>query len=442
MLRAGHELTEGNLTMALKEYRRKRDFQRTPEPRGKSTTKPKANQLYFIQKHDASHLHYDFRLEHDGVLKSWAVPKGPDLDPAVKRLAMQVEDHPLEYGDFEGTIPEGEYGAGTVMLWDKGTWEPLGDPNTGFREGHLKFVLHGEKLNGGWMLVRKGGKNAAEDERAWFLFKERDEFARPGQSITEEMPLSVKTGRDLDEIATHSDQIWGPRGATTRHVTKTSKKRSPRTKLSGRKEGRAKTAARTTTKRRATAKATSAAHASEGNGDGQWSPEQLLGQEARQPPSQARYHEGLGFPFKESRMPSSNSGTHHGMALGLALALSALAWLAPPPYACGQDATPKTSQAKGKWVSLFERHASEYVIRLGRDPNDLAVKLTEPVLRWWQPVRGGDDGALYIWVQAGRPVAAVTFFTFKWPNGTRSIVHEKASLATVPVEAVWRGTSV
>ena len=146
------------------------------------------------------------------MLKSWAVPKGPDLDPANKRLAMQVEDHPLEYGGFEGIIPEGEYGGGTVMLWDQGVWEPIGDPAKGFREGHLKFILHGEKLQGAWMLVRKGGRKAEEGERHWFLFKERDEFARPGESITEEMPLSVTTGRDLDEIAAQSDRVWGPRG--------------------------------------------------------------------------------------------------------------------------------------------------------------------------------------------------------------------------------------
>ena len=146
------------------------------------------------------------------MLKSWAVPKGLDLDPANKRLAMQVEDHPLEYGGFEGIIPEGEYGGGTVMLWDHGTWEPIGDPAKGFREGHLKFILHGEKLQGAWMLVRKGGRKAEKGERAWFLFKERDEFARPGESVTEDMPLSVTTGRDLDQIAAESDRIWGPGG--------------------------------------------------------------------------------------------------------------------------------------------------------------------------------------------------------------------------------------
>jgi bifunctional non-homologous end joining protein LigD len=264
--------------MALKEYRRKRDFHKTPEPRGERAPNPKGNRLYIIQKHDATHLHYDFRLEHDGVLKSWAVPKGPDPDPAVKRLAMQVEDHPIEYGDFEGIIPEGEYGGGTVMLWDKGTWEPLGDPDKALREGHLKFVLHGEKLRGGWMLVRKGGKNGPADERAWFLFKERDEFAQPGKSITDELPLSVKTGRDLDEIATESDRVWGPQGEATRLVPKTSKKRSTATKSNGRsgKSDRAKTANRTTTIRRTTAKATKAAKAPKENGDDHASLEHLL----------------------------------------------------------------------------------------------------------------------------------------------------------------------
>jgi len=136
-------------------------------------------------KSAASHLHYDFRLELDGVLKSWAVPKGPDLDPSQKRLAMQVEDHLLEYGSFEGIIPKGEYGGGTVMLWDQGTWEPLEDPKKGFHEGHLKFQLHGKKLQGGWMLMRKGGKHGAADERHSFLFKERDQYAGAKRPIVE-----------------------------------------------------------------------------------------------------------------------------------------------------------------------------------------------------------------------------------------------------------------
>ena len=207
--------------MGLDEYRRKRDFQKTSEPRGKRMALPKSELSFVIQKHAASNLHYDFRLELNGVLKSWAVPKGPDLDPANKHLAMQVEDHPLEYGGFEGIIPQGEYGGGTVMLWDRGIWEPLGDAAKGFEDGHLKFILHGEKLHGGWMLVRKGGRRAPEGERRWFLFKERDAFARPGESITEDKPLSVATGRDLDEIASQSDRVWGTGGevAQTRRMT-------------------------------------------------------------------------------------------------------------------------------------------------------------------------------------------------------------------------------
>ena len=202
--------------MGLVQYRNKRNFRRTPEPRGRKTEAARKQLSFVIQKHDASHLHYDFRLELGGVLKSWAVPKGPDLDPANKRLAMQVEDHPLEYGGFEGTIPEGEYGGGTVMLWDKGVWEPLGDAKKGYFEGHLKFNLHGEKLQGAWMLVRKGGRKSEPDERRWFLFKERDEYARPGESITDEMPLSVTTGRNLEEIASELDRVWGPNGETSK----------------------------------------------------------------------------------------------------------------------------------------------------------------------------------------------------------------------------------
>jgi bifunctional non-homologous end joining protein LigD len=198
-------------TMGLTEYRRKRDFRVTGEPRGGRVSSHK-KLSFVIQKHAASHLHYDFRLELDGVLKSWAVPKGPSLDPATKRLAMQVEDHPLEYGGFEGIIPAGEYGGGTVMLWDQGTWEPVGDAKKGYREGALKFVLRGEKLKGGWMLVRKGGRHGAPDERHWFLFKERDEFGNSSLDITEESSLSVTTGRDLDEIAKQAKRVWGRNG--------------------------------------------------------------------------------------------------------------------------------------------------------------------------------------------------------------------------------------
>ncbi len=227
--------------MSLNEYQRKRDFQKTPEPRGKRKTRAHGALAYLIQKHDASRLHYDFRLELNGVLKSWAVPKGPDLDPSIKRLAMQVEDHPLEYGNFEGIIPEGEYGGGTVMLWDKGVWQPIGDAAKGLEDGQLKFILHGEKLQGAWMLVRKGGRRAEEGERRWFLFKERDEFARPGKSITEDMPLSVATGRDLNEIAERSDRVWGPGGEDSQNSRTTTSEAAVKKKPS-RRSGKSKPA--------------------------------------------------------------------------------------------------------------------------------------------------------------------------------------------------------
>jgi bifunctional non-homologous end joining protein LigD len=174
----------------LDAYRRKRDFRRTPEPAGGTTTG--AGGRFVVQRHAARRLHYDFRLELDGVLKSWAVPKGPSLDPAEKRLAVHVEDHPLEYGDFEGTIPAGEYGAGEVVLWDRGRWAPVGDAEEGYRRGKLKFVLHGEKLHGAWTLARMGGK-AAEGGKNWLLLKERDVEARPATEgdIVAQRPESV-----------------------------------------------------------------------------------------------------------------------------------------------------------------------------------------------------------------------------------------------------------
>jgi bifunctional non-homologous end joining protein LigD len=196
--------------MSLREYQRKRHFQRTPEPGPK--TAPPGGHSFVVQKHHASHRHYDFRLELDGVFKSWAVPKGPSLDPAIKRLAMQVEDHPVDYGSFEGIIPAGEYGGGTVMLWDRGEWAPVGDAHEGYRSGRFKFQLHGEKLRGGWMLVRKS-KPAQDDtgKREWLLFKERDDEARPADEgdVLEELPLSVATGRSVEEIAADRDAVWG-----------------------------------------------------------------------------------------------------------------------------------------------------------------------------------------------------------------------------------------
>src|SRR3982751_3370129 len=153
--------------MGLGEYNRKRDFGKTREPPGDEPTaavKARAEgRTYIIQKHAASRLHYDFRLELNGVLLSWSVPKGPSLDPTVKRLAMHVEDHPLAYGDFEGIIPKGQYGGGTVLLWDRGTWEPQEDPVVGYAKGNLKFTLKGEKLQGGFALIRLGGRRANEE---------------------------------------------------------------------------------------------------------------------------------------------------------------------------------------------------------------------------------------------------------------------------------------
>ncbi|HUR95899.1 MAG TPA: DNA polymerase ligase N-terminal domain-containing protein [Gemmatimonadales bacterium] len=190
----------------LAEYRRKRDFSRTAEPRGgRRKSAPKL--AYVIQKHAASHLHYDLRLELDGVMKSWAVPKGPSLDPAVKRLAMQVEDHPIEYNRFEGTIPQGEYGGGTVMLWDRGTYTYAGaedvDPVEGLRRGYakgdFKFELKGKRLGGSWVLVRtrRGDPRRAQ----WLLIKHRDGSAEPGSEVVEEYQNSVTTGRTMEEIA-------------------------------------------------------------------------------------------------------------------------------------------------------------------------------------------------------------------------------------------------
>ena len=202
--------------MALTEYRRKRDFAKTPEPPGLAVREGASRRLSFvIQKHAARRLHYDFRLELDGVLKSWAVPKGPSLDPGEKRLAVHVEDHPLEYGGFEGVIPEGQYGAGTALIWDRGAWTPLDpDPEAAYAKGNLKFVLDGEKLHGKWALVRMGGKHAGRNGENWLLIKERDAAAVPqsGDMIVADHPHSVATGRGLDEIAADRDRIWGPNG--------------------------------------------------------------------------------------------------------------------------------------------------------------------------------------------------------------------------------------
>jgi bifunctional non-homologous end joining protein LigD len=188
--------------MSLTEYRRKRRFDKTPEPAGKPAKRPRGRQPKFVvQQHAASRLHYDFRLELEGTLKSWAVPKGPCLDPSVKRLAVQVEDHPLEYATFEGSSPEGQYGAGEVIVWDRGRWLPPNDAAAALRRGKLEFGLEGEKLHGGWLLLRMSGEKS-DGGKNWLLVKRQDEAARPlaKYDITAKEPQSVKSGRRLEEL--------------------------------------------------------------------------------------------------------------------------------------------------------------------------------------------------------------------------------------------------
>ena len=198
-------LLERAFSMSLNEYQRKRDFKVTGEPKGGRAQHGK-HLIYVIQKHQARNLHYDFRLEWNGVLLSWAVPKGPSVDPSVKRLAMQVEDHPIEYANFEGVIPEGEYGGGTVMVWDRGTWEPeVPDVDEALERGDLKFQLHGKKLKGSWVLVRT--------PRGWLLIKHRDEHAKKEDVLTAQ-PRSALSQKLLREIAeeNHGDVAKAAKG--------------------------------------------------------------------------------------------------------------------------------------------------------------------------------------------------------------------------------------
>lgn len=210
--------------MALTEYKKKRKFDKTPEP-GPKEKRTRTGRLFVIQKHRATQLHYDFRLEVDGVLKSWAVPKGPSLDPTVKRLAMQVEDHPVDYAKFEGVIPEGEYGGGTVMVWDYGTYKPenTDDVSLALRKGELKFSLNGKKLKGSWVLVRTR-------ERQWLLIKHRDYYTTE-EEVTEVAPASILTRRTLAEIAEDEG------GDVKKAATGDPKKVPPRTGVKRRKKG-------------------------------------------------------------------------------------------------------------------------------------------------------------------------------------------------------------
>ena len=230
-------------TDLLRTYRAKRDFTRTGEPSGEETQRKAGGNRYLIQKHDATRLHFDFRLEHKGVLLSWAVTRGPSYDPHDKRLAVHVEDHPLDYGDFEGTIPKGEYGGGTVMLWDEGTWEPVGDPDEALARGDFKFILHGERLKGKWVLVRmrprKGERSKHEN---WLLIKERDEYAsEEKRPIIERVQTSVRTGRTMEEIAAGSVE-WTRSGM---HIRRGDDEDAPKPAAEAKPErGRSKAAGR------------------------------------------------------------------------------------------------------------------------------------------------------------------------------------------------------
>jgi bifunctional non-homologous end joining protein LigD len=191
--------------MAIEEYWKKRDFSATPEPADRARRRSNGESIFVLQKHDASRLHYDFRLEINGVLASWAVPKGPSMNPRDKRLAVRTEDHPTDYADFEGVIPEGQYGAGTVMVWDRGMYEAEGELSAAqqLARGKIKVVLHGKKLRGGFVLLKPGGRFAGWGRKKnWLLIKHRDEFADPSWRIDDPaLDRSVSTGRTLEEIA-------------------------------------------------------------------------------------------------------------------------------------------------------------------------------------------------------------------------------------------------
>jgi bifunctional non-homologous end joining protein LigD len=215
----------------LNKYRNKRRFDITPEPEGRSGASKRKNGrlIYVVQKHRASQLHYDFRLQWNGSLLSWAIPKGPSPDPSVKRLAMQVEDHPIEYAKFEGVIPKGEYGGGTVMIWDRGTWEPDDDTvDASLRRGELKFALFGEKLRGSWVLVRTRGYRSGS-ARSWLLIKHRGAYASK-QDITSKAPRSVVSGRLLQEIA--GDEGGDEEQAATGDPARQATLRAPKQKTS------------------------------------------------------------------------------------------------------------------------------------------------------------------------------------------------------------------
>ncbi|HEX3810099.1 MAG TPA: DNA polymerase ligase N-terminal domain-containing protein [Rhizomicrobium sp.] len=237
----------------LSAYNAKRDFKKTAEPHGKLSRGSGRARRFVIQRHAATRLHYDLRLELDGVYKSWAVTKTPSYDPAVKRLAVEVEDHPIDYGTFEGTIPEGEYGGGTVQLWDRGTWAPQGDgaPGADLEHGHLKIELDGERMKGGWALIRLRDRDERPGRKVrhnWLLIKEKDSDADPRHADKlEKAVTSVKTGRSLDQIAKGSRAVWHSNKSAAENVKALRKRAAPskkpakKTRTKTKKKTRAKT---------------------------------------------------------------------------------------------------------------------------------------------------------------------------------------------------------
>ena len=206
----------------LTTYRAKRDFEKTKEPSGSTKIRKAEYPRFVIQKHDARRLHYDLRLEHDGVFKSWAVTKGPSLNPKDKRLAVEVEDHPLDYGDFEGTIPEGEYGGGTVMLWDRGFWVPENgeDIDAALKKGELKFVLAGDKLKGSFVLVRMKGDKYGGKRNNWLLIKHKDDWSNSDGEAVLKKDKSVASGRTMSQIAAGKGKAPTPFMTGRRHAFK------------------------------------------------------------------------------------------------------------------------------------------------------------------------------------------------------------------------------
>jgi bifunctional non-homologous end joining protein LigD len=232
----------------LKKYRGMRDFGDTPEPSGR-TKKLAKGPLFVIQKHQASHLHYDFRLEMEGVLKSWAIPKGPSYDPTVRRLAMMTEDHPYDYASFEGVIPAGNYGAGNVIIWDQGTWEfiePGDDPVKALESGKLTFRLYGRKMFGEWALVKIHGKSGSDKGNEWLLLKHRDQFANAKVDVTEVAPRSVVSNKTVEEVS--GENVWkSNRKATSRKApTLASKLAAEEKKKPAKKRATKKTAKKAT----------------------------------------------------------------------------------------------------------------------------------------------------------------------------------------------------